>query len=306
MLHGRTVSLFGLPVDALDMEAVLEVCGASLAGRQRLMIGVVNAAKVVSARRDSELQASLLECDVLLADGQSVVWASRLLGSPLPERVAGIDIFERLLAKAAKDGAGVYLLGARPNVVQRLRTQLELDYPGLVVAGARDGYFSAEEAEEVASDIRRSGADMLFLGMVSPKKENFLRAWGPTLGVSVLHGVGGSFDVLAGVTKRAPEAWQRAGLEWLYRLLQEPRRMWKRYLTTNAAFCALTIREIARPTPPMLPDRQGLRVIDLRDRTLDASETSGSLCSGDQAARGITDDLVIDLRDTAPVTLTEF
>lgn len=241
--------LFGLTLDRLDMEGVLTACDGSLRTRRRTMIGVVNAAKVVHARRDPELLASLLESDILLADGQSVVWASRLLRDPLPVRVAGIDLFQRLLEMAAQRHASVYLLGARPEVLDRLIERVEYDYPGLRIAGSHDGYFADEQAESVAADIRESHADMLFIGMVSPRKEIFLRQWGPTLNVPVLHGVGGSFDVLAGVTKRAPEAWQRAGMEWAYRLKQEPRRLWRRYLTTNSTFVALTIREMARKSP---------------------------------------------------------
>jgi N-acetylglucosaminyldiphosphoundecaprenol N-acetyl-beta-D-mannosaminyltransferase len=121
-------------------------------------------------------------------------------------------------------------------------------YPRAVVVGSRDGYFTDAQAPEVAESIQRSGADMLFLGMVSPKKEIFIGTYGQSLGVPVVHGVGGSFDVLAGVTDRAPLAWQRAGMEWAYRLKQEPRRLARRYLTTNTAFLALTIQERVRPT----------------------------------------------------------
>ena len=122
-------------------------------------------------------------------------------------------------------------------------------YPGLVIAGHRDGYFSDGEAAGIAAEIKSSGADMLFLGMVSPKKEIFLGTYGHDLDVSVLHGVGGSFDVLAGLTQRAPESWQRFGMEWAYRLKQEPGRLWKRYARTNTRFVAQLAMEIVRPTP---------------------------------------------------------
>ncbi|KRD42976.1 UDP-N-acetyl-D-mannosamine transferase [Cellulomonas sp. Root930] len=242
--------LFGLELDALTMAQVLDRCDTALATRRRLLVGVVNAAKVVNLHKDPLLRDSLLEADVLLADGQSVVWASRLLRHPLPERVAGIDLFEELLARADRSGRGIYLLGARPEVLAALVERIGQRFPGLRVAGSRDGYFTSEQASEVADDIAASGADMLFLGMVSPKKEMFLAAHGDRLGVPVLHGVGGSFDVLAGVTRRAPRAWQRLGLEWAYRLVQEPGRLWRRYLTTNTVFIWLTIRELVRPTPP--------------------------------------------------------
>lgn len=242
-------TLFGLDIAPVTMQQVLARCRAALITREPLLVGVVNAAKIVNLRSDPVLRASLLECGVIVADGQSVVWASRVLGRPLPERVAGIDLFEALLAMANRDARSVYLLGARPEVLERLQRGLRTRYPDLQIVGARDGYFSDDEGAAVAADIRRSGADMLFLGMVSPKKENFLAAYGHDLQVPVLHGVGGSFDILAGVTRRAPVRWQRLGLEWAYRLLQEPRRMWRRYLRTNTAFVGLVARERIRPTP---------------------------------------------------------
>lgn len=268
-MSATTVPLYGLGVHPLTLDAVVDRCRDALDSREQLLIGVVNASKVIALTRNDHLRESLLECDLLLADGQSVVWGSRLLGHPLPERVAGIDLFERLLELAAEDGHSVYLLGARPEVLVDLQAELRRRLPGLRIAGARDGYFTEEESAAVAGEIRRSGADMLFLGMTSPKKEIFLKTYGPGLGVPILHGVGGSFDVLAGVTRRAPISWQRVGMEWAYRLLQEPRRLWRRYLTTNSAFMLATLRERVRPTPPYpVPERV---VIDLT--VYDAPET---------------------------------
>lgn len=246
----RPVLVLGMPIDPLTMSDVLDRCRAALTTRQRMLVGVVNAAKMVKLRHDAHLRDSLLECDVLLADGQAVVWASRLLRRRVPERVAGIDLFEQLLDLAAGDGWSVYLLGAKPDVLAMLREQLATRFPGLKIAGSRDGYFTDAEAADVAADIRESGADLLFLGMTSPKKENFLGDFGSTLNVPVLHGVGGSFDILAGITKRAPVRWQRLGLEWLYRVLQEPGRLWRRYLITNVTFIALVLRELVRRQPP--------------------------------------------------------
>ncbi|MFF1879658.1 WecB/TagA/CpsF family glycosyltransferase [Leifsonia sp. NPDC058230] len=240
--------LYGLELDALTMDEVLERARVSVASRQRYLIGVVNAAKIVKMRHDELLRDSLIEADVLVADGQSVVWASRLLGRPLPERIAGIDLFERLLRSADREGQSIYLLGAKQDVLDTLVSRIRATYPRLTVVGSRNGYFSDDESADVAREIAESGADMLFLGITSPKKEIFLARFGDELGVPLLHGVGGSFDVMAGVTKRAPASWQNAGMEWAYRLLQEPRRMWKRYLPTNTAFIALTARERWRPT----------------------------------------------------------
>jgi N-acetylglucosaminyldiphosphoundecaprenol N-acetyl-beta-D-mannosaminyltransferase len=255
-MAARPNLLFGVYLDPLRADEVIERCGAALKTRQRVLLGVVNAAKVVNLRKDPLLRSSLLECDLLLADGQAVVWASRLLGKPLPERVAGIDLFERLVELAHREGRSIYLLGAKPEVLDKLRRVLADRHAGLKIAGSHHGYFSAAEGDAIAEDIRRSKADMLFLGITSPKKETFLAKHGPTLGVPILHGVGGAFDVLAGVTRRAPIAWQRAGLEWAYRLLQEPRRLGWRYLSTNTEFIFLTLRELFRPSDAFEPRRR--------------------------------------------------
>lgn len=251
--------LFGVQLDAVCMEQAVDRCREAMLTRKPLLIGVVNAAKIVNMRRDPQLQEAVLDCDMVLADGQSVVWASKLLRRPLPERVAGIDLFEQLLDMAHRESRSVYLLGAKPQVLAALVRQIVTRWPGLRIAGSQHGYYDEAQVEDVAAQISASGADMLFLGMASPRKEIFLKRFRHELGVPILHGVGGSFDVMAGLTKRAPRSWQRLGLEWAYRLLQEPGRMWKRYLVTNTAFVALTLREALRPagalspTPPAAP-----------------------------------------------------
>ncbi|GAA1788755.1 WecB/TagA/CpsF family glycosyltransferase [Agromyces lapidis] len=249
----RRQPLFGLEFDPLTMDDVLARAREAISAHRRLLVGVVNAAKIVHMRADDELRDSLLEPDVLLADGQSVVWASRFLGHPLPERVAGCDLFERLLAVADADHRAVYFLGARAEVLDRMLEEVRARFPGVRIAGAHDGYFPDASAGDLAHEIAESGADMLFLGITSPKKEKFLAHFGDELDVPILHGVGGSFDVLAGVTRRAPDRWQRLGFEWLYRLLQEPRRLAGRYLSTNTAFIVLTVRERLHATPPYRP-----------------------------------------------------
>ncbi|MFG2968206.1 WecB/TagA/CpsF family glycosyltransferase [Streptomyces sp. NPDC048288] len=243
-------TLFGVELDPLTMDETVARCLTAVRDGQQLEIGVVNAAKLVNMRRDERLAAAVAGCDLVLADGQAVVWAARVLRAPLPERVAGIDLFLRLLAEAETTGIPVYFLGAKEEVLDRMLLRVADRFPGLKVAGSRNGYFDDSEQEEIADSIALSGAQMLFLGMTSPKKEIFTAAHGARTGARVVHGVGGSFDILAGVTKRAPESWQRLGMEWLYRALQEPRRLGRRYLTTNASFLLMTARELLRPAPP--------------------------------------------------------
>ena len=241
--------ILGYPMLAATMEEVVDLCGDAIAARRPVQIGVLNAAKVVNAAKDTGLHDAMLSCDVILADGQSVVWAAKMLGKPLPERVAGIDLFIRLLELADAKHLSVYLLGATPEVVTQVAALMGTRYPGATLAGYRDGYF--DDAAAVAQEIAAAHPDMLFLGMTSPKKEKFLERYQPVMKVPVTHGVGGSFDILAGVTKRAPESWQRLGMEWAYRLVQEPGRMWKRYLRTNVLFSVMIVRELVnqRMTP---------------------------------------------------------
>jgi N-acetylglucosaminyldiphosphoundecaprenol N-acetyl-beta-D-mannosaminyltransferase len=246
-------TLFGVELDPLTMDETVQRCLEAVRDGRQLEIGVVNAAKLVNMRRDHRLAEAVAGCDLVLADGQAVVWAGRILRAPLPERVAGIDLFLRLLAEAESAGVSVYFLGAKQDVLEQMLLRVADRFPGLKVAGSRNGYFDDSEQEAIAGAIARSGAQMLFLGMTSPKKEIFTAAHGARTGARVVHGVGGSFDILAGVTKRAPESWQRWGVEWLYRALQEPRRLGRRYLTTNASFLLMTARELFRLTPSTAP-----------------------------------------------------
>jgi N-acetylglucosaminyldiphosphoundecaprenol N-acetyl-beta-D-mannosaminyltransferase len=238
--------LLGAGVDAFTMADAVTRCTTAVTDGGYLSVGMLNAAKYVSMRRDHRLARAVTGCGMVLADGQSVVWASRLLGAPLPQRVAGIDLFAELLREAARRSFRVYFLGARQEVLARMLAEIRRRHPGLPVAGARDGYFRPEEEPQVAAQIRESGAQLVFLGMTSPKKELFISRWGQATGANVVHGVGGSFDVLAGATKRAPGWCQAYGLEWLYRVMQEPGRLGRRYLTTNTAFIALVARELMR------------------------------------------------------------
>jgi N-acetylglucosaminyldiphosphoundecaprenol N-acetyl-beta-D-mannosaminyltransferase len=239
-------TLFGLKVDALTLDETVRRCISAAEAREPLEVGVINAAKVVKMRRDEELRAAVAGCDVIVADGQSVVWASKLLRAPLPERVAGIDLFQQLLVEAERKGLPVFFLGAKENVLAEMVRRMQTWYPKLKIAGSRNGYFTDDEAGAVADEVRASGASLLFLGMTSPKKEKFVATYGERTGAHVVHGVGGSFDVFAGVVRRAPRAWQKAGFEWLYRAAQEPRRLGGRYLSTNAKFIRLVVSEMFR------------------------------------------------------------
>ncbi|HXF41501.1 MAG TPA: WecB/TagA/CpsF family glycosyltransferase [Blastocatellia bacterium] len=204
---------------------------------------VVNAAKIVAANQDERLKQILLEADLVTADGMSVVWASRILGGPLKQRVTGIDLFERLIEHAAHRGLSVYFLGAREESVRGMVERFTNKYPPLRIAGYHNGYFEESESQSLAETIRLSGADLLFVAMGSPAQEYWIASNIENAGVRFALGVGGSFDHVSGLARRAPRWMQRIGFEWLYRLSREPRRMWRRYLIGNSVFIWLIARQ---------------------------------------------------------------
>jgi N-acetylglucosaminyldiphosphoundecaprenol N-acetyl-beta-D-mannosaminyltransferase len=243
----RRATVLGTPVDRLDMRQSLRRCVDAIESGEYIQHVVVNVAKLIALQDDESLREIVHGCAVINADGQGVVWASRLLGDPLPERVAGIDLMFNLLALAEQRGFRVYVLGARAEVLELAVARLRGVYPGLQLAGYRDGYFDESEVEAVCADIRDAQAQILFVAMSSPRKEYFLGEHGGRLDVPFVMGVGGAIDVVAGTTRRAPRILQRVGLEWLFRMLQEPRRLGPRYIATNGRFAALLLRELRSP-----------------------------------------------------------
>lgn len=238
------------PIDRLDMEQTLARCEELIAARGFAQHLAVNAAKLVAMRDDPELRAVGQRCALVSADGQAVVWAARMLGDPLPERVAGIDLMHELLALSERRGYRVYILGAKLEVLGRAVERIRASHPALAIAGYRDGYFDDDESARVAAEIESARADILFVAMPTPRKERWLDRHGRDTRVPLVMGVGGSVDVIAGLTSRAPLILQRLGLEWLYRLGQEPRRLMRRYLVTNARFIMLLVRELASRRGP--------------------------------------------------------
>lgn len=238
--------LLDLPLDLLSMTQTVEAVDDLIEQGGVHQHVVLNASKVVQAQTDGELRRAIESCDVINADGMSVVWAGRLLGERVPERVAGIDLMEELLARAAMRGWPVYFLGARQHVVDRVVEIEQRRHAGLVVAGSRNGYWQPDEEDAVVEQVAAAAPRLLFVAMPSPKKEQFLARHRDVLQVSFVMGVGGSFDVVAGLTSRAPVWMQRSGLEWSYRLKEEPRRMLRRYLVGNTKFLVLLVRHLLR------------------------------------------------------------
>ena len=231
-------------IDNYTMAETLEQVELAIAEKRQIHHVVVNAGKIVAMQNDPELRRSVNESDLINADGMAVVWASKILGKPLKERVAGIDIMQHLVELAYRKGYKIFFLGAREDVVSKVVEVYTEQYGKDIIAGYRNGYFNRDEEGEIAKMISDSGAHILFVAISSPTKENFLyHNKGLLQKVNFIMGVGGSFDVVSGKVKRAPLWMQRAGLEWFYRFLQEPGRMWKRYLVGNTRFILLVLRE---------------------------------------------------------------
>jgi N-acetylglucosaminyldiphosphoundecaprenol N-acetyl-beta-D-mannosaminyltransferase len=243
-VRSGTVDILGVPVAAVELPRVVELVDEVIREKQHLHIGVVNAAKIVNMQRDDLLRDDVLSSDIILADGAGVVLASRILARPLPARVTGIDLMFEMLSLSNRRNYRVYCLGATEEVLNIVADKIAAEYPGAILAGRRNGYFSAEEEDEIAHEIRNARPDILLVAMTSPKKESFMAKWMDVMDVPVVHGVGGSFDVMAGKVERAPEGWQKMGLEWLYRVKQEPGRLWRRYLVTNILFGWLLLKEL--------------------------------------------------------------
>ena len=243
-LPPHSARFLGVPLHPITMEETLEHVATAMRENRPLQHVALNVAKFVKLRRDPELRADVFGADLVGADGMGIVIGARLLGIRVPERVAGVDLMERILVRCADEGFRPYLLGARPEILAVAEENLKQRHPKLRLAGSRHGYFSPAEELQVVENIRLAKPDCLFVGMPTPRKERFMAAHSASLGVPFVMGVGGGIDVLAGYVQRAPTAWQRNGFEWLYRILQEPRRMWWRYLSTNVVYASILIRAL--------------------------------------------------------------
>jgi N-acetylglucosaminyldiphosphoundecaprenol N-acetyl-beta-D-mannosaminyltransferase len=244
MHQQNLISILNTKVHNLTMAETISVIDDAVTKKQSLAHVAINAGKIVAMQKNSQLRESVNNSDLINADGQAVVWASKVLVRPLKERVPGIDLMHNLVALAHQKNYKIFLLGAKEEVVNNVAKIYAEKYGNALIAGYRNGYFSREDEPEIATQIAASGAQMLFVAITSPIKENFLYNHRHILkDVNFVMGVGGSFDVVAGVTKRAPKWMQNAGLEWFYRFAQEPKRMWKRYLVGNSSFIYLVLKE---------------------------------------------------------------
>ncbi|WP_245286708.1 WecB/TagA/CpsF family glycosyltransferase [Bradyrhizobium sp. ARR65] len=235
------------------MADTIELARQAMHSQQRVQHVALNVAKFVNMRFDPVLAADVANSDVISIDGMGIVWGARALGLPVKTRVTGIDLLNELLTVCAKEGFKPYFLGAKPDVLQQAARHVRDKHPSITFAGLRDGYFTREQEADVVREIRSSCADCLFIGMPTPRKERFLGSHRDALSVPFIMGVGGSFDILAGAVRRAPVRLQHLGLEWLYRVYQEPGRMWWRYAKTNTLFAGVLAQAIVRQSLGIAP-----------------------------------------------------
>lgn len=238
------IRLLNTNIDNYSMKETLNYIEEVISSNKHIQHVVVNAGKIVAMQQDEQLMRSVNEADLINVDGQAVVWASLLLSKPLKERVTGIDLMENLVEVASKNNYKIFFFGAKEEVVARVVKIYSERYSPNIIGGYRNGYFKKEDEPGIAQHIADSGSQILFVAISSPAKENFLFDNKEVLKkINFTMGVGGSFDVVAGKVKRAPKWIHKLGLEWFYRLIQEPKRLWKRYLIGNLKFIFLVFRE---------------------------------------------------------------
>ena len=239
----RKINILSIPIDNISMQETIFYIKNAINSNEKILREDINAAKLVWLKDNPKLKEIILKADIINADGQSIVFASKLLNKPLKERVTGIDLMQNLIELSNKEDWSLYFLGATDEVVQEVVKKVQREYKNIKIAGFHNGYFKEEEEEKIIDDINNSGANIVFVGISTPKKEYFINRNYKKLNSNLIMGVGGSFDVFANKIKRAPLFMQKYGLEWLYRLYQEPRKMWKRYLYTNSKFIWLVAKE---------------------------------------------------------------
>jgi N-acetylglucosaminyldiphosphoundecaprenol N-acetyl-beta-D-mannosaminyltransferase len=238
----QEVEIFGIKINTLKKTEFLPLIKSGIENGHQIVQSGVNASSVVEISDNETLRAAIHNSDLVNIDGMSLVWALRFLGYKVPERVACPDLAEDILFMAEQNSYSVYLLGAREESLLLAEKKLLAKYPELRIVGRRNGYFNSDDEKEIIDAINMVNPDMVFLGMTSPKKELFVEKYRNILNVKYFLGVGGFFDILSGYTRRAPLWVQNIGMEWFYRFLQEPTRMWRRYLIGNIRFILIVLR----------------------------------------------------------------
>ncbi len=240
---GARLRLLGLELDNVTMDAAVARIAAWCDGGPTRSVSFVNPHCANLAQGDHDYRRALRASDLCLPDGIGIKVAGQLLGQPLRQNVNGTDLFPRLCAQLAATGDSLYLLGGRPGIAEGVADWVRQHAPGTCIAGVRHGYFTAAEEPEVLRDICQSGARVLLVAFGVPRQDVWIQQHAAETGVAVAIGVGGLFDFYSGRIPRAPQWLREVGLEWLYRFIQEPRRMWRRYFVGNFTFLARVVRQ---------------------------------------------------------------
>ncbi len=230
-------------IDNLTMDETLNKIDNIIKKGKPVQHVVVNANKINLMQKDLLLRTIVNSSELINADGASILLAGKILGKPVVERVTGIDLFCELLVKCETNGYRPYFLGATKETIEILISTIRENYPKIDIAGYRNGYFTENESDDIVAEISGAKATMLFVGFSSPQKEYWINKHLEQMNVPFVMGVGGSFDILAGKTKRAPNYLQKIGMEWFYRFAQEPRRMFRRYFVGNLLFVYYILKE---------------------------------------------------------------
>lgn len=241
-LTKNRVDFLGLKLDNLDLDESVQRIEDFIQERRPRQVFTPNAALTVWSHQDPYLKDVYSRTDLLTADGIGVFMGSRILGRPVKANVPAVSMFFKFLPIAQKKGYRMYFLGAKPEVVVKAVENVRKEYPGINIVGYHHGHYPATDVPKVMEDIISCRPDIVFVAMSTPQKEKFIDTNKEKLNVPVMVGVGGTFDIAAGVTKLAPAWIRKGGLEWLYRLIQEPRRLWRRYAATHPAFVYLLIK----------------------------------------------------------------
>lgn len=239
----KKIEVFNIKINPLKLNEFVEYIYSNLLNGKKIVQNGVNSFSIIEIEKTPELIKAFNNAELVSIDGMSLVWALKFLGYSVPERVACPDLAEEILALANEKKLRVYFLGSSQQNLQMAVKNIISIYPNLIIAGYRNGYFGIAEEQMVVEEINKTNPHILFLGMPTPKKELFMENQKNKLIFNYSLGVGGLFDIFSGKTKRAPKWMQKHGFEWFYRLIQEPKRMWKRYLFGNSKFIYLVLKE---------------------------------------------------------------
>ena len=239
----REIEFLNIKVNPLRRAEFLSIIKSALTKREKIVQFGVNSATINEIVVNEKMFKSVNSADLVSIDGMSVVWALRFLGYKIPERVATPDLADDVIAMAVKEKFSVFLFGSKEEVLSLCKKNLQKSYPLLIIAGSQNGYYDPDNEDSIVELINRADPDILLIGMSSSKKEIFTDKHRNQIKARYILGVGGYFDIVAGYTKRAPKWMQNIGLEWLFRFIQEPRRMWPRYTIGIFKFFGLVIRE---------------------------------------------------------------